>query len=581
MEKTMNIFQQYLSYGLSCIPVKDKVCQLKGWKDYQARIPTFQEADRWGGDVALICGKVSGGLVCVDFDVKNGNKYIDFCSIIAEHRPKILSKFVVEITPSTGYHVVFKTGTIIKNVKLANNPEGKATIETRGEGGYFVCAPSQNYLLDYSDFGHIQTLNCEETEYVLNVCISLNEKVEEVRQPVNITQNSTGLTPFDDYDQRCDIVSVLTKHGWQYLFDRNGATYLQRPGKTGKGISATWNRIHGRLYIFTTSTQFENQKIYKASAVYTILEHGGNYSNAAKELYAQGFGERAKPKEPEKKEEVIFIALKDEMQKRILNIYNKGFEKGASTGWKSLDKCYRPIKGQFTVVTGMPSHGKSQFLDALTINLAAFEQWKFAIFSPENYPIEIHYQQLMEKMIGSPFFGDDRMNNEQVEQAANFVNDHYTFIDAGENELPFESLMEQCQKLVDEKHIDGVCFDPWNEIEMNKPRDLSSTEYIGKCLRIFRKFCRRNKVHGWIAVHPTKMQKDKDGVYPVPELYDCEGSAMWRNKADNGICVHRNFEEEYTDVHIQKIKYRYAGSPGTVKFKFCQLNGRYQEYDGF
>jgi twinkle protein len=77
------------------------------------------------------------------------------------------------------------------------------------------------------------------------------------------------------------------------------------------------------------------------------------------------------------------------------------------------------------------------------------------------------------------------------------------------------------------------------------------------------------------------MQKDKSGVYPVPELYDCEGSAMWRNKADNGISVYRTFDDAITEVHIQKIKYRYTGKQGTVLLKFIEESGKYADAGSF
>jgi hypothetical protein len=574
----MNIFQQYISLGLSVIPVKAKICQITSWKQFQEQIPTQEEALLWTGDIACICGSVSGGLHCLDFDLKNGEKYTEWMEILLKSMPELPSKLVIEKTPSGGHHVVYRSGITIKNVKLACCKEGPATIETRGEGGYFVCTPSENYKLIYGSFDKIQKLTDEETAFIITSAMSLNEKIAEQKEERPQQEyNSTELSPFDDYNSRHDMAGLLQKHGWKLLFDRNGVTYYQRPGKDGRGISASWNNVPNRFYVFSTATQFENNQIYKASAVYSILEHAGNYSMAAKELAAQGYGKKETTK-PEAK-----IIDSSEIKLRVKEIYDHGYKKGKTTGWKSLDELYSVIKGQLTVITGMPSMGKSQFLDALMMNLAMAENWKFGVFSPENYPTEMHYHQLVEKYLGKAMlaFNADRASWAEVDKAIDFINNHFYFIDATENEITLDAIYDKAQTLIDTKKIDGFSIDPWNEVELDKPKDLSTTEYVGKSLRISRKFARRNKIHLWIAVHPVKMQKDKEGIYPVPELYDCEGSAMWRNKADNGICIHRHNNDDLTNVIVQKIKYRYTGQTGEVVLRFLKQSGRYEEFKGY
>ena len=163
----MNIFTTYASYGLSVIPVNGKIPQIPSWKQYQGEIVKPEISETWvNGGIAIICGKISGGLVCIDFDIKNGNKWLDWSMLIAKEYPELLSKLVIEKTPSGGYHVLFRSDIEIKNTKLAINLEKAATIETRGEGGYFVCAPSQGYEFYYSDFSHLQKLSDDETEII-------------------------------------------------------------------------------------------------------------------------------------------------------------------------------------------------------------------------------------------------------------------------------------------------------------------------------------------------------------------------------------------------------------------------------
>jgi twinkle protein len=224
----------------------------------------------------------------------------------------------------------------------------------------------------------------------------------------------------------------------------------------------------------------------------------------------------------------------------------------------------------------MPSHGKSEFMDALAMNLVTKDRWKIAVFSPENYPVEMHYHKLIEKLNGK---GLRDLKDYEIELSIKAISEFFFFIDALEEDISLDSILAQTEILIKEKGIDGLVIDPWNEIELSKPKDINDSDFIGVCLRRLRKFARRWNIHLWIVAHPTKMQKDKNGVYPIPELYDIQGSSHWRNKADNGICVHRDFENNTTQIHVQKIKFRYAGKQGMVVFKYREKDGNYEEVD--
>jgi twinkle protein len=127
--------------------------------------------------------------------------------------------------------------------------------------------------------------------------------------------------------------------------------------------------------------------------------------------------------------------------------------------------------------------------------------------------------------------------------------------------------------------LDGLVIDPWNELEQAmKPKDMNDSDFTGDCLRKLRKFARKNELCLFVVVHPTKMHKEKDSTnYPVPTLYDCQGSSHWYNKADNGIVVYRNFEPDSTDVYVKKVKFRNYGELGMVSFNFDVKTGCYVE----
>jgi twinkle protein len=175
------------------------------------------------------------------------------------------------------------------------------------------------------------------------------------------------------------------------------------------------------------------------------------------------------------------------------------------------------------------------------------------------------------------------INIAAIEEAIEFIDDHFDFVNATEDDLTLESILSACLELKKTKRIDALVIDPWNEIEQAiKPAGMNDSEFTGTCLRRLRKFGRKNKVCMFIVVHPTKMYKEKGkDNYPIPTLYDISGSSNWYNKADNGIVVYRNFDdmEDTTDVYVKKVKFRNYGKLGVVKMQYDVVSGNYKEIE--
>jgi twinkle protein len=236
----------------------------------------------------------------------------------------------------------------------------------------------------------------------------------------------------------------------------------------------------------------------------------------------------------------------EDLSDRIEHLYAHGWERGVETGWEEVDHFYTVRPGEFTVVTGIPNSGKSNWVDALTVNLAAIHGWRFAIFSPENQPLEDHMARMIEKYARCPF--DDgpteRMDRDTLRMSKAWVNEHFSWILPGEDtDWTIENVLDRARALVFRKGIRGLVIDPWNEIEHYRVNGMTETEYVSHALKRMRQFARRHGIHLWVVAHPAKLYREKDGSYPVPTLYDISGSAHWRNKADNGICVWRDFQE--------------------------------------
>lgn len=285
-----------------------------------------------------------------------------------------------------------------------------------------------------------------------------------------------------------------------------------------------------------------------------------------------------------------FSAL--DLRADIEKLWDEGMPPGDRTGWPSVDRHYTVVPGQMTILTGWPGSGKSEWLDALLLNLAR-QGWRFAIFSPENQPAALHVVKYLEKFHGKPF-GDgpsERMTKEEAIEAATEIAEWFRFI------LPAVTT-DRTSFAIDEilaaaeVHFTlhgwwrsrevkkGLVIDPWNELEHLRPKELSETEYIGATLSRIRGWARAHNVHVWIVAHPQKLRRDDTGKLPVPKPDSISSSQNWWNKADAAITVWRPLDEPTNDevqIHVQKVRFKHVGRAGLVTLRYERVTGRYHE----
>lgn len=263
----------------------------------------------------------------------------------------------------------------------------------------------------------------------------------------------------------------------------------------------------------------------------------------------------------------------------VMSLYQEGLPGGVSTGWPSVDQHYTVRPGEMTIVTGIPSHGKSQFLDALTVNLSRQHEWMIAVCSPENLPVSRHIAKLVEQYTGWPFRQGPtrRMTPHELVMALDWLHGHFVFI-APDEALTIPALLQHAKALVARHGIRGLILDPWNEFDHARGT-TTETEYISTSLTQIRRFARNYGVHVWLVAHPQKLYRRDDGSYPVPTPYDISGSAHWRNKADNCLAVWRdeNDPDEPVHLYVQKVRFREVGKIGLVPLRWSSINGRYTE----
>lgn len=270
------------------------------------------------------------------------------------------------------------------------------------------------------------------------------------------------------------------------------------------------------------------------------------------------------------------IVFANDLQADFDDLYENGLTAGRKIDIKPIDDLITYELGMQTTITGIPSHGKSYWLDFVLARLALLHGWKTCIFSPEHYPLKLHMARIAEKLIGKRFSGYDRMNYSEKDSAREFMNEYFPFIRPDDGAFSLDKILSLSKSLILRKGIQAIVIDPWNRIEHQMDKGESETAYIGRQLDKITDFKQKYNIHVFLVAHPTKVPKEKStGMYEVPTLYSIAGSANFYNKADNGVCIYRDFNESIINVHIQKIKYKHIGEMGLAQFRYNEVNGRF------
>jgi replicative DNA helicase len=246
----------------------------------------------------------------------------------------------------------------------------------------------------------------------------------------------------------------------------------------------------------------------------------------------------------------------------------------------NLSQFYKPALGFLNIWTGIPSHGKTELLNQVIVDLSQQSDWKWLIFSPESFPHYYLIQNLAEKIIGKGFFrGNDLMTSVELEAAISFLNDHIRVIDIGDGEFTSDDMLSLVRDYTAKNSIQGLVIDPIGDLEISIRKSENKTYSVARFLRMIRRMGRKKEFSPYIVAHTTKLQKDfKTHKYPVPTLYDIDGSAAYYNSAFQGITTYRYFKADVIAVHVQKIKFKPAGKVGVCFLKYNVDTGIFTPY---
>lgn len=238
------------------------------------------------------------------------------------------------------------------------------------------------------------------------------------------------------------------------------------------------------------------------------------------------------------------------------------YETGLS---KEFDEHFRPFAGAFVVVTGAPGMGKSTIVNQISVRMAQAHGWNIGIFSGEMPTRPVISDAIMSTYLHKPrkkWTADDRRRAEA------FIEQHYCFIDNNYDDdaedFTVDSLLDYADKAVARYGIKMLIIDPWNELEHNRDRHISLTEYVGNAIRKIKRFAKASGCAVFLVAHPRKLDKGES-----PGLYTVSDSANYANKADLALIVHSDdIFGTLRTITIPKVRFSVSGRKGEFEMDF-------------
>ena len=366
------------------------------WTEYQERRPSEEQTREWYADgrtgVGYVCGDASGGLEVLDFD--DLDVFRRFVELVTEAGLRELYERIEagysEHSPR-GFHLGWRCK-VTKTEKLAVRPKRpeemkdpndkwKTLIETKGEGGYIIVAPTHGrvhpegkaYRQARGGPATIATITPEERQELLRIARLFDQRAQQAptaEKPKPASQPNGELRPGDDFNTCASWGDVLLQHGWTWVYERSGEVYVRRPGKDW-GISATVNyRDSDLLYVFSTNTPFEDRRGYSKFAAYALLNCDNDFAAAASELAKQGYGTQAAEEPPPSEDS-------GEGQKprrpALSSISFSGKNLLELADRPPLDDLHAgiPVRGHFNLKIAPPMTGKTTWAEWIAMAIAA------------------------------------------------------------------------------------------------------------------------------------------------------------------------------------------------------------------
>lgn len=281
-------------------------------------------------------------------------------------------------------------------------------------------------------------------------------------------------------------------------------------------------------------------------------------------------------------QDVIYL---DDVQESMIKGFKDGYEMGKTTHFREVDEHFRWLKKNLIMFAGYGNHGKSTVLYQMLLARAIHNGQKSAVFSPENLPANYFYDDLIHTMVGKSTIKqhDNQMTMEEYMEAMAFIKDHFYLIYPEHAAPTPEYINVRFKETIDKYGVEFCVTDPFNQLDNHwESKGGRDDKYLSSFLSTEKRFAQDNNIHKIIVGHCShKHELEADGTLKSPTVFNLNNGAMWNNKVDDIIIIHRPYKHSDSTNHMayfisDKIKkQRLCGTTGRVVMSFDSLTNRF------
>jgi hypothetical protein len=300
MKAELSRCNKLIDDGFSLIAVGENKVPFGPWKENQTKAFTKDEfLKQYNNPKAGGTGLVTGyqNLEVIDIDLKvlptvleQKTFWDDYLQFLKDSIFDFESKFVIVKTRNAGFHILYKCSYIEGSKKIATQKNSEALIESRGDRGYVFI---YNNFIQGKDYTDIQEITVEDRKILWDIS-KYYSYVEDVPEPKlkEIKHYEIGVTSWDDYNNKTRVWDLISSE-FTIVRQMKDMTIIRRNG--AKSPHSGYIYSNNRMYLFSTGTRYESNKLYSPFLIYAVQYHGGIIENAYKQLLKNGYGTRFKP----------------------------------------------------------------------------------------------------------------------------------------------------------------------------------------------------------------------------------------------------------------------------------------------
>ena len=274
-----------------------------------------------------------------------------------------------------------------------------------------------------------------------------------------------------------------------------------------------------------------------------------------------------------------------DVETAMFGSFHGGKIKGTTTYNHNLDQAWSWRLEEFNIWTGYSNEGKSLFLKQLCLIKALEENRRFIFCSPEDFPPEEFFDDMIHTLGGAPTDKDHphRMPETLYKKCFELIKDKFIFLYIPPPVNTIERVLKEMEKLIMAEDIYGCIIDPIIKFTPSSSAPERDDRYAGYIGTLLVDFARRHKISMHMVMHQNTPKMNDKGYYPTPNMYNVKGGGSWADGVDNLLYVQRPLmAKDKTDTGVifgsQKIKkQKLVGVPQDIFMEFNRRTNRYMD----